>query len=208
MDILEALQWRYAVKRFTSETIEDADIRTLLEATRLSPSGYGLQPYKILVVTDQKIRHELLPHSYGQEKVAESSHLIVIAVDKDIGDHTVDRYIKKHAETLGQLPIEFSGYANHMKSALERKTAAEKQNWAKNQAFIALGNLLTCAALMKIDSCPMTGFDVRGFDTVLDLHAQGLTSTVICPLGRRHPEDKNADLPKTRFDYHEMVVEV
>ncbi|MEJ2076237.1 MAG: nitroreductase family protein [Reinekea sp.] len=97
---------------------------------------------------------------------------------------------------------------DHIKSALAVKMPEQRQEWAHQQAYIALGNLLTCVALMKIDSCPMTGIDAAGYDAVLGLSEKGLTTSVICPIGRRHHEDIHGRSPKVRFDYDEIVLEI
>lgn len=208
MNPVEALNWRYAVKKFTNDKIPASQLKELLNMTRLSPSAYGLQPYALIVVESADVRQQLLPYSYGQDKIAESSHLIVFAAHSELGDNTVDRYIDKYAQMTKQSASELSGFSAHMKSALARMTNEQRQQWAHQQAYIALGNFLTCAALMKIDCCPMSGFDQNGYDSVLRLAEKGLTSTVICPIGRRHPDDQQACRPKVRFDYDELVLEI
>lgn len=208
MKLLEALDWRYAVKQFSDEKVTAVELKALLNATRLSASSYGLQPYKIIVVESNAIREQLLPFSYGQDKIARSSHLIVFAAHTQIGDATVDRYIDKYAEITNSSHGELSKFSEHMKSALAAKTPEQQQEWAHQQAYIALGNLLTCAAVMKIDSCPMTGIDNAGYDAVLGLDKKGLTTSVICPIGRRHQEDVQAHSPKVRFDYDDIVMEI
>jgi nitroreductase len=208
MKLLEALDWRYAVKQFSDEKITAVELRELLNVTRLSASSYGLQPYNIIVVESNTIRKQLLPFSYGQEKIADSSHLIIFAAHTQIGDVTVDRYIDKHAKITNKANGELDNFSDHMKSALAAKTAEQKQQWAHQQVYIALGNFLTCAAMMKIDSCPMTGFDNAGYDGVLGLSDKGLTTSVICPIGRRHRNDVQALSPKVRFDYDQIVMEM
>ena len=208
MKLLEALDWRYAVKQFSDEKIAALELKDLLNATRLSASSYGLQPYNIIVVESNSIRKQLLPFSYGQEKIAESSHLIIFAAHTQVGDVTVDRYIEKHAKITNTSHAELGNFSDHMKSALAAKTAEQKQQWAHQQAYIALGNFLTCAAMMKIDSCPMTGFDNAGYDGVLGLLERDLTTSVICPIGRRHSNDVQARSPKVRFDYDQIVMEM
>lgn len=208
MELLSALNWRYAVKQFSNEKVSRNNLRTLLNATRLSASSYGLQPYKVIVIESNEIREKLLPFSFGQTKVMQSSHLVIFAVHSEIGNHTVDRYITKHAETTRQPHQELHNFSLHMKSALKQKTPEEKLAWAHQQAYIALGNFLTCAALMKIDSCPMTGIDAKGYDKVLELNKLGLTTSVICPIGYRDKADSQALSPKVRFDYNEIVMEI
>lgn len=208
MELLEALNWRYAVKKFSNEKLSPVDLKKLLNSARLSASSYGLQPYNIIVVESETLREQLLPFSYGQNKIADSSHLIVFAAHSQIGNVTVDRYIDKHAQVTGQSHEELHNFSTHMKSALNNKTLSEKQEWAHQQAYIALGNFLTCAAAMKIDSCPMTGIDTTGYDTVLGLDKKGLTTSVICPIGYRHKEDIQSTSPKVRFDYDEIIMEL
>ncbi len=208
MNVNEALNWRYAVKQFNEEKISPENVKQLLDATRLSASAYGLQPYNIVVLEALSIRQKLLPYSYGQDKILHSSHLVVIAAHTEIGDSTVDRYISKCCEVTKKPKDEFSGYSDHMKSALSSMLKAQQQEWAHQQAYIALGNLLTCAALMQIDSCPMTGFDSAEYDRVLGFDSLGLTASVICPIGYRHESDVQAHSPKVRFDYDDIVMEL
>lgn len=208
MNLLQALNWRYAIKQFSDEKIPEHELKALLNAARLSPSAYGLQPYALWLVESDAVRQQLQPFSYGQDKILNSSHLVVFAAHAQIGDATVDRYIKKHAQVTGKPLSELMNFSDHIKQALADMSPDQQQQWAHQQAYIALGNFLTCAALLKIDCCPMAGFDRAGYDSVLGLKKNGLTSTVICPIGRRHPDDIQAHSPKVRFDYDELVVEV
>ncbi|OAN93349.1 NAD(P)H-dependent oxidoreductase [Marinobacter sp. EhC06] len=206
MNIHEALDWRYAVREFSPEKLDAQTVETLVDAARKSASSYGLQPYKILVVESKAVRRDLLAYSFGQQKVLDCSHLIVFAAHADIGDHTVDRYVTQFVKTRG-VPVEdISGYVSHMKQALAAKSRAEKQAWAHQQAYIALGTLLTAAASMRIDSCPMTGFDHRAYDEVLGLAELGLESSAIVALGYRSARDRSSGLPKVRFDYDDLVI--
>jgi len=208
MNVTEALNWRYAVRRFSSEKLEDERVQELLNATRLSATSYGLQPYRMVVIEDRDLRKRLLPHAMGQDKVVECSHLVVLAVMAAIDDDMIDRYLESVAQVRNLAVDELCGLGVHMKSVFAGMDEREKREWAHQQSYIALGTLLTAAAVMKIDSCPMTGFEAEGFDRVLGLTNQGLTASVICALGIRHPEDVNARLPKVRFHQSEMVTVV
>ncbi len=206
MEFLSSLHWRYAVKQFSQQQVPEAQLQTLLEATTLSASSYGLQPYRLVVVKSKKLRQQLVAHSYGQDKVANSSHLIIFAAHCHVGNETVARYIARHSEVTG-VPIEELGrFGDHMKSALAAKSAQQQQEWAHQQAYIALGNFLTCAAQMRIDSCPMTGIDTKQYDQILGLDKLGLTTAAICPIGYRHEDDKQATAAKVRFDFDDLVV--
>jgi len=206
MNMIKALRWRYAVKRFANEAIDEADVHQLLAATRLSASSYGMQPYRLLVVRSPDIRHELLAHSLGQEKVAQCSHLIVFAAQTNIGDDTVEKYVNQVSAVRNVPTSELTGMSDHFKAALMAMTPQQRQEWAHQQAYIALGTFLTCAATMEIDCCPMTGFERNGFDKVLGLADRNLTTTAICPIGKRHPDDASAHAKKVRFDMDELVI--
>jgi len=208
MNVIDALNWRYAVRQFSDVKIDDEKLNELLNAARLSPTSYGLQPYRLIVVNDKNVRKDLLPHSMGQDKVVDCSHLIIVAVQTDIGDEMVDRYIQSVAETRGFPEAELEGFSEHVKNVFRDMTVAEKREWAHQQAYIALGTLLTTAAVMKIDSCPMGGFEPEGFDQVLGLDEMGLESSVICAIGLRHPADTSAQLPKVRYSQAEMILAV
>ena len=207
MSILDALTWRYAVKRFSDERLSESEVRSLLEATRLSASAFGLQPYKLLVISSRALRERLLPHAQGQDKVRDCSHLVVIAAET-LGDSTVDRYTQQTA-SLAPLPKSAAdGFATYVKQVLAGLTPEQRDVWSRQDAYLALGHLLASAAMMRIDCCPMSGFDPDGFDEVLGLGARGLRTTVICPLGRRHPSDEQAKRPKVRRSFDELVEEL
>ncbi|HEY9050340.1 MAG TPA: NAD(P)H-dependent oxidoreductase, partial [Gammaproteobacteria bacterium] len=201
-----ALNWRYAVRQFSSERIDEEKIQQLLTATRLSATSYGLQPYRLILVNDIDVRKKLLKYAMGQDKVVNCSHLVVFAAQTNIGDDMVDRYIRSVAETRGISVDEFQGLADHMKQVFVGMNAQQKREWAHQQAYIALGTLLTAAAVMEIDTCPMGGIEADGFDCVLGLNELGLETSVICALGVRHPDDSNARLPKVRYGHSEMVI--
>lgn len=206
MNVIEALNWRYAVRKFSQQRLDDEKVQELLSATRLSATSYGLQPFRLIEVNDLELRKELLRYAMGQDKVVDCSHLIVIAVQTDIGDELVDSYIKSVEKKRGIAGDDLQGLADHIKNIFANMNAEQKREWAYQQAYIALGTMLTAAATMKIDACPMTGFEAEGFNQVLSLAELGLESVVICALGERHPDDSNARLAKVRYDHSEMVI--
>jgi nitroreductase len=206
MNVIEALNWRYAVRQFSPQRIDGQKIQELLTATRLSATSYGLQPYRMIVVDDVNTRQKLLPYSFGQQKVVECSHLVVFAAQTQIGDDMVERYIHSVANTQAKPVDALKGLADHMKSVFSAMSSAQKREWAHQQVHIALGTMLTAAALMRIDACPMGGIEADGYDAVLGLNERGLETSVICALGFRAPEDRSASLKKVRYDQSEMVV--
>lgn len=200
MNLLNDLNWRYAVKKFSDKKVPEKDITTLQEVIRLTPSSYGLQPYKVIAIQSENIKKELLPFSYGQEKVVENSQLFIFAAELASVDSIVDRYIEACAKTNSLATVMLSDMSDQMKSALLSMDQNQRVQWAHQQAFIALGNFLTCAASLKIDTCPMGGFEAQGYDKVLGFQDRELTTSVICPIGYRHSDDRNAYKPKIRLD--------
>lgn len=206
MNIIESLNWRYATKEFdSSKKVSDEDIKTITESLILTASSFGLQPWKFLVITDQAVKESLLEHSWKQKQVVDCSHHIVFCCPSEFNDEHVENFIKDIAKTRNQSLEDLSGYENVMKGFLSHKSEEQKFNWMKNQIYIALGNLLTTCALMKIDACPMEGIIQKKYDEVLGLSAKGLKSVVACPIGYRRESDKYATSEKVRFSASEVV---
>ena len=208
--LLEQLNWRYATKQFDpNRKISTSDWTTLEEALRLTPSSGGLQPWKFTVVTDPAVRAKLVPVSYGQEKVQTASHLVVFAAKNNFSEADVDAHIKHVAEVQG-VPVESLAQLRGMLvgGIVKSQDEAARNAWARNQAYIALGNLLTSAALLGIDACAMEGFDRAQYDEILGLKAKGYSSAVIATLGYRLPTDKYASAPKVRFAREQIFLNV
>jgi nitroreductase len=206
MNILEALHWRYATNQFSDEVISDKQLRQLLNATILSASSFGLQPYRMIVVSSTELKTQLAAVSMGQDKASLCSHLIVFVAEKNMPHTRIDQYIQKLSTVRGTSLEKLQGMSEQMKAALSYKNEAQMMEWAKRQTYLALGNFLTCAASMKIDSCPMEGIELDDYDNILDLSAQGLTTVAACPIGYRHKDDHYAGFKKVRFDYDELVL--
>ncbi|MBL9153681.1 MAG: NAD(P)H-dependent oxidoreductase [Verrucomicrobiales bacterium] len=205
--ILDSLRWRYATKRFdASRRIPDAEWTALEEALVLTPSSYGLQPWKFFVITNQELKESLVQSAYNQRQVADCSHLVVLAARTAMTETDIDRLIDHTAETRGIDRQMLAGYRNVMiGDIVTGPRSADATTWAKLQCYIALGNLMTAAALMGIDTCPMEGFLPKAFDEALDLDRQGLTTAVLCPAGYRAADDKYAVLPKIRYPKTEVI---
>ncbi|MFT5693266.1 MAG: nitroreductase/dihydropteridine reductase, partial [Oceanicoccus sp.] len=163
MELLDALNWRYAVKQFSEDIIPDCVIADLVRATSLTPSCYGLQPYQIIQVNDLSLREKLLDHSWGQDKVLECSHLLVFAVSTAGIESIVDRYLRQQAQINDEPIKKLKDFRAYLIRTLGGKSNEQVIEWAHRQAYIALGNLLTSAAVKGIDTCPMEGIDPAGF---------------------------------------------
>ncbi|MGD0538867.1 MAG: NAD(P)H-dependent oxidoreductase [Verrucomicrobiota bacterium] len=205
--LLRQLRWRYATKKFDpSRKIPPENWRALEEVMVLSPSSYGLQPWKFIVVNDPATREQLVPVSWGQRQVAEASHLVVIAIKKHLTAADVDAHIQRAATVRGVPAGSLASYRTLMiRDLIEGPRSLTVNFWAANQAYIALGNLLTSAALLGIDTCPLEGFEPPQYDQILGLAPRGLAATVACALGYRAADDKYATASKVRFAAHEVL---
>lgn len=201
MDILDALKWRYATKRMTGQKVEQEKLDIILEALQLSASSYGLQPYKVLVVSDEALRKKLLPAAYNQPQVVESSHLLVFTAWTAITDELIEAYLQDVAKKRGVPREALTGYHNALTLLANGFKSPEAQhNWAARQAYIALGTALAAAAELKVDASPMEGFDPQRFNDILGLKEQGLSAVALMAIGYRSKEDTTVALPKVRKD--------
>jgi nitroreductase len=208
--LLDALRWRYATKAFDSKRKIPADTWSALEDSLvLSPSSFGLQPYRFLVINDPATRERLLPHAWGQRQVVDASHFIVFAARTSVTEAEIDTFIAHIARTRGVTPESLVSYRGMMTGMLLSDGFKPLvPHWTARQAYIALGNLLTSAALLGVDACPMEGFVPAEFDQVLGLPAQGLAAVVCCALGYRHADDKYALAPKVRLPKSDLLMAV
>jgi len=199
--LLEQLNWRYATKQFDPKRkIGDRDWTALEEALQLTPSSGGLQPWRFVVVTDPAVRAKLLPASYGQAQITDASHLVIFAAKKNFGEADVDDFIRHTATTRGVSVESLAPFRNMLVGGIVQSMDEKGRDaWARNQVYIALGNLLTSAALLGIDACPMEGFDRAQYDEILCLNADGFATAVIATVGYRASSDKYASAPKVRF---------
>ena len=206
--LLEAMKWRAAVKKFIPEPLKQDQMDLLLETVRLAPSGFGLQPVKIIVVTNPEVLLKLRAAGYNQAQISEASALFVFAVETVLDDAFVDRFITSISETRG-VPVEaLADYANMMKGSLSSRTPEQRIAWAANQAYLSLGVLITGAAVEGIDVGPMEGFDPAQFDEILGLTEKGLTAKVIAAVGFRDAADPYLAMKKVRFPIDEVIIRV
>ncbi|MGA8853313.1 MAG: NAD(P)H-dependent oxidoreductase [Christiangramia sp.] len=203
---IEDLNWRYATKKFDSEKeISQEDLNKLLESIQLSASSYGLQPYEVIVVKDEKIREKLKAAAWNQTQITDASYLLVFANLKSVSEAYVDTYLDNIAETRNLTRADLKGMEDMIKSTTLQLPADVQNTWAAKQAYIALGNLLSAAATMKIDTCPMEGFDAAKFDEILGLQDKNLTTAVIAPIGYRSEEDHYQHLAKVRKSKSDLI---
>jgi len=206
-ELLKALDWRYATKKFNPNKKIPADVWQALErALILTPTSYGLQPYRFIVLNNAEKRAELLPHSWNQPQVVESSHYVVLAARTKMTEADVDNWIQRLA-TVRKVSVEsLATYRGMMVGDIVHGSRGKiSHEWAIRQTYIALGNLMTCAAMLGVDACPMEGIVPPEYDRVLGLRDSGYATAVACALGYRADNDKYAAVPKARFSASELI---
>ncbi|MCP9926682.1 NAD(P)H-dependent oxidoreductase [Cyanobium sp. CH-040] len=206
-DLLPALHWRYATKAFDAGRRIPAETWAALEQSLvLSPSSYGLQPWKFLVIDDPGLRAELRPHSWNQSQVTDASHLVVFLAQRTVSEADLDRLISATSAARGVSPEQLAGYRELMAKDLVHGPRSERiGTWASNQVYIALGTFMTAAALLGVDTCPIEGFSPPDYDRILGLEASLYRSAVVCAAGYRSSEDKYATLTKVRYPASELI---
>lgn len=204
---IENLKWRYATKKFdSSRTISDEDFETLKKAMQLTASSYGLQPYKILNIEDKETRKKLREVSWNQPQIEDASHMIVLANITDFGDELVDDYFENVIDTRNVTKEDVEDYANTIKSTIGQLSQDHKANWTAKQAYIVVGNLLSAAAQLRIDACPMEGFQNEEYNKILDLNSKNLNAAVVVTLGYRSEEDATQHHKKVRKPENQLFI--
>lgn len=197
---LENLHWRYATKKFDpAKKLSQEQLDTLLEATRLSASSFGLQPYKVAVITNPELRAKMREHAWGQAQLTDASHLLAFCSMRTVDESYVDHFVELIAKERGMKAEDLKGYRDMMVGSMKSKTPEAQAAWAKCQAYIGVGFLLSAAAQHQIDACPMEGFDPTHVDVDLGLTEENMTTAVLVTLGFRAANDATASYKKVRF---------
>ncbi len=205
--VLAALHWRYATKKFdATRKLSAEDWAKLEQGLVLAPSSYGMQPYRFVVVTDPTLKEQLKPAAHGQSQITDCSHLVVLAARTDVTDEDVEHYLARISEVRGVERAHLEGFAKVIKGdVVNGPRHAMAKEWCARQAYIALGQLMTVAALASIDVCPMEGFSPDKFTEILGLAARGYAAVVVAAVGHRAGDDGAASLPKVRFPAGELI---
>lgn len=207
--LLNTLQWRYATKKFDpSRSIPDDQWDALEEALVLTPSSFGLQPWKFLVVDDPAMREELKAASWGQPQITDASRLVVLTARTDNTEEEIDRWISFLAKTQNKTTEEIDMYRQILTGFNGSLNPEQRHAWNTRQVYIALGQLMTSAAVLGIDTCPFEGIDPKAYDKILGLENSGYATACACALGYRADDDKYATTPKARFDRGQIIEHV
>lgn len=203
---MKALSWRYATQKFdTTKNLSPEQLDGLLEAARLAPSSFGLQPWKMVVVKDPELRQQLRAAAWNQPQITEASDLVVFCNKTGVDTALIDGYLQAIAEVRGQSLEDLANFKKTLVGFKDGLTPEKAQIWCQKQAYIALGFLLTAAAVAQIDACPMEGFDHAAFTKLLGVDADGFEATVVCALGFRSADDKVAERKKVRLPFEKVV---
>lgn len=201
--IHELMEWRFACKSFDGEKmIPEQELNDILDAARLSPSSFGIQAWRFIVVMNKELRAKLAPVCYNQPQIMDASALVFLCANTElVGDSGV---IQKHIDNYKALhhktDQEADGYKQMLLGSAARMGEAGVMTWTQKQVYIPVETLILAAAEKGIDSCPMEGFDADGVAKVLELPAN-LKPTVLVSLGYR-----KGDAPvKVRFPMNEVV---
>ena len=208
--LLAALDWRYATKKFDPTKKIPAETWAALERSLvLTPSSFGLQPWKFIVVTNPAMKAKLLPLSWNQAQVVDCSHLVVFAMRKGVDEAYVDKFFARQMELRGDTVESLAGYRGMMTGFVKNIASnGLLDQWATKQVYIALGQFLTATALLGVDACPMEGINPGGYDEALGLAGSDFATLVACPVGYRATNDKSATAAKVRFAAGDIVEHV
>lgn len=208
--LIDALNWRYATKKFDpARRIPDEVWHALEQSLVLAPSSIGLQPWKFFVVTNPETKVRLQAASYRQAQVADCSHFVSFAVRRDLDAAHVERHIERMIELTGASAEQMVKFrAMTMRNLEQARAEGKLDTWQEHQVFIALGKFIASAALLGVDTCPMEGIEPAKYDEILGLKGTGYATAVGCAAGYRSPEDKYATMKKVRFKPEDVLVRI
>lgn len=209
MELLNALQWRYAVKKMNGNAVAQADVDAIVEAARLAPTSAGIQPFEVIVISNKELKEKILPIANNQQQMVDSSHILVFAAWDNYTKERIEDYIN-HTEAERGMP---AGAMNDFKNMLINNftTRSAEANFVHTarQAYIGFGIAIAAAAELKVDATPMEGFNGAELDKLLGLDKKGLKSVTILPLGHRDPaNDWLVNLKKVRKPKEQFVTEL
>lgn len=209
MDSIKNLNWRYATKKFdTSKKVSEQKLEIIKQAFNLTPTSYGLQTLKLVIVEKQELKNQFVELSYGQMQVAQASHILVLCIQNEVTEKDIDTHFDNIKRIRKTPEIILSKYRKEQKEFIKSKTKKQIESWCINQAYIALGNLMTVCAFEKIDGCPMEGFIPEKVDQLLNLDKFNLKSVLLLPIGYRAEDDMFASFIKVRKELSEIVIEL
>ena len=209
-DILKQLEWRYATKKFdATKKVSQKKINILKEAFNLTATSYGLQPLKLVVISNPNTIKDLVPLSYNQEQVGNASHIFVICIENTIDANFIQNYFDLVNKTRNTSRDILKSFEDYLIDDFSKKTDEEIKVWASKQAYLTLGNLLTVCAVEEIDACPIEGFQPDQYDAYLNSNQiKVLKSVLVMAVGHRSDDDTFSKLKKVRRGVEEIVIDI
>ena len=204
--VIDDLNWRYATKKFdANKTLPTNTVEVIKESLRLTPTSYGLQPLKFLIIENDAIRNQLREASYNQNQVVDASLLIVICSNLDVASVDIENYMGNIRDTRELSPESTKGFESSLKMSVASLSSEEVKQWNSKQAYIALGQLLHTCATLHVDALPMEGFEADKYDQILKLESKNLTTTLVCPVGYRSQDDEAQHRKKVRKSISDII---
>lgn len=209
MKNIEALKWRYATKKFDdSRILPEEKIEVLKNAFNLTATSYGLQPIKMVVVHNKELQKKMVEFSFNQKQVSTASHVLIICVEKNIDRTFIENYFNR-VHNIRATPTEIlTPFKDFLIEDFEGKQVEEILAWTTNQAYLALGTLLTVCAIEEIDACPMEGFQAEKYDEILGLEKRDLGAVLVLPVGYRAQDDMFSEFKKVRRPLSDVIIEI
>ncbi|WP_317166310.1 NAD(P)H-dependent oxidoreductase [Spirosoma agri] len=209
MELLDAMNWRYAAKKMNGQIVPTEKVDTILESIRLSASSVGLQPYDVILISNHELKGKIHELACPQPQIVEGSHLLVFAYWTNVDAAKIDTYMQLIADTRHVSVESLTPFADSVKGGLLSKTPEDLAVWASRQAYIGLGSALIAAATEHVDATPIEGFNADALDKILDLPAKGLRSVALMALGYRDEEkDFLSKAPKVRRSRNDFFTEL
>ena len=206
MELLDKLNWRYAAKAMNGKKVPQEKIDNIIEAARLAPTSSGLQPFEIIIVTNQAVKEAIRPVSWNQSVITDCSHLLVFAAWDTYTEERINKMFDLTNEVRGFKNEGWENYRQMLLGSYPQKDAEENFNHAAKQAYIAFSAAIISASYEGVDATPLEGFEPAAVDKILGLDKKGLRSCVMLPIGYRDTEsDWLVSLKKVRKSTEDLV---
>ncbi|MCQ4141049.1 nitroreductase family protein [Chryseobacterium sp. EO14] len=209
MELIEKLNWRYAAKAMNGQKVPQEKVDRIVEAARLAPTSSGLQPFEIIVITNQEVKEQIKPHAWNQPQITDCSHLLVFAAWDTYTEERINAIFDLTNEVRGFKNEGWENYRQMLLNTYPQRSAEENFTHAAKQAYIGFGAAIIAAAFEEVDSTPMEGFIPEEVDKVLNLQEKGLKSVLLLPIGYRDASnDWLVNLTKVRKPKEEFITEI
>ena len=208
MKNIEALQWRYATKKFdNAKILPPQKMEVLKNAFNLTATSYGLQPIKLVIVHNKDLQQRMVNFSMNQQQISTASHVLIFCVERNVDKTFIENYFNSVQKIRATSDEILNPFKDFLINDFENKHEDEITAWATNQAFLALGTLMTVCAIEGIDACPMEGFEPNKYDELLGLEKLNLKSVLVLPIGYRAHDDMFSEFKKVRRPLSDVIIE-